>query len=1051
MGYFDDDTESDDPRDDKSFFREVLSTVFKPINFALDVLGTPAGIVRDTLAGKGLADIGRDIFDPSKRATGRDVITNLFGQTNENDRATVFGVDAPSIAVELITDPLLYTGSILGKTSVGKNAARITQLAQDEASLGSRLSSLYGDKGMLGISAAERQLVESSDAFNLIKSHLDSTIMTKTDLISQGFGPLQESVAEQAAAGQRGLSFQIPFAESTQVVPTSINKMLSPLMEGGDFVTSKLKSMIPFQDLFRSSPLTQEGEISKKLNRGVEQATIIDAGRQLDDLRSQVETWKGDPKDYLDATTKFVEDFGVPDKAHAYTLDATQKLNSKLDQDIKKLKISQVYDLTQAEAAGADSEKITKINSNYEAQQTKLVNKHLGAVTELTSKYDQVMSRVQKNYGFINQLGEIPEEIGTTLVQANADYLSLEKSVNAAVTDLNDPYVNYLRRIATPEAKVALEKARDSQLGSELERNSAGLTLDQAEEHYLSTLREKGIIAPEGEVVGGLGESRPSSLPSFEGDFFVKDPILATQARRLESAQRVMNATNWTAALNLTLEKGGEVPLAEYLEHSPLSGWMTPDQQKLTWTVGDRASIDKAIAGSGFELEHGVPMGVLTDLQKVEQFKTGGLEGALKLFDNVNNVWRSWLTAVPAYAGTKVAGDVWANAFAGTLNPVTYFEAGKELARRLGQTESPVLQKIFGSIPASVDEMGFNKIANYVNEIKDTHLLNSGMERELEAELRQTVERDQNKVVKALTDNPIINSSRGVNKFLDDVSRVTHYIEKREAGFSTLEAQRSVEKYLFDYSELSPFERNVMKRSILFYTFMRKNVPFSLQEVFINRRAYGIGALTHDTQRQDQYVPEYIGEQGNLRFGPNDYIDTKNPLFEANKLNPQGGGLTRVFDKAMNLVSPLIKIPLELGTGREFFRGKPLNEVNRISGAFEGFPGTQSFSTNEGPETHLNPILNELRNNLFISRVGQSVGDILDPNIKFLPSFLGFRTRELDPARTKQQIILNELEQQFNENPAIRKYGDYFSIEKPTSEDVKRKLQQYETTRKTYR
>lgn len=44
-------------------------------------------------------------------------------------------------------------------------------------------------------------------------------------------------------------------------------------------------------------------------------------------------------------------------------------------------------------------------------------------------------------------------------------------------------------------------------------------------------------------------------------------------------------------------------------------------------------------------------------------------------------------------------------------------------------------------------------------------------------------------------------------------------------------AAEHVKKYLFDYTELTPFERNVMKRAMPFYTWMRKNIPRQLASI----------------------------------------------------------------------------------------------------------------------------------------------------------------------------------------------------------------------------
>jgi len=49
---------------------------------------------------------------------------------------------------------------------------------------------------------------------------------------------------------------------------------------------------------------------------------------------------------------------------------------------------------------------------------------------------------------------------------------------------------------------------------------------------------------------------------------------------------------------------------------------------------------------------------------------------------------------------------------------------------------------------------------------------------------------------------------------------------------------KHVRKYLFDYTELTQFERNVMKRGFPFYTWLRKNIPLQLESVFTQPHKY---------------------------------------------------------------------------------------------------------------------------------------------------------------------------------------------------------------------
>jgi hypothetical protein len=66
--------------------------------------------------------------------------------------------------------------------------------------------------------------------------------------------------------------------------------------------------------------------------------------------------------------------------------------------------------------------------------------------------------------------------------------------------------------------------------------------------------------------------------------------------------------------------------------------------------------------------------------------------------------------------------------------------------------------------------------------------------------------------------------------FMDQLVRrgITKETATPEALF---DAAKHVKKYLFDYTELTSLERNVMKRVMPFYTWMRKNIPLQLESI----------------------------------------------------------------------------------------------------------------------------------------------------------------------------------------------------------------------------
>ena len=83
-------------------------------------------------------------------------------------------------------------------------------------------------------------------------------------------------------------------------------------------------------------------------------------------------------------------------------------------------------------------------------------------------------------------------------------------------------------------------------------------------------------------------------------------------------------------------------------------------------------------------------------------------------------------------------------------------------------------------------------------------------------------------------DNPIVRRGRAVGTAVENNARLSHYIDRINKGFSAEEAAASVRRYLFDYGDLTPFERAHMRSISRFYTFMRKNTALQTWAIIHN-------------------------------------------------------------------------------------------------------------------------------------------------------------------------------------------------------------------------
>jgi len=86
---------------------------------------------------------------------------------------------------------------------------------------------------------------------------------------------------------------------------------------------------------------------------------------------------------------------------------------------------------------------------------------------------------------------------------------------------------------------------------------------------------------------------------------------------------------------------------------------------------------------------------------------------------------------------------------------------------------------------------------------------------------------------------------RKVGSAIENNARMALFIDRLAKGDRPLQASIYVKKYLFDYSELTPMERNFFRRVVPFYTWMRKNIPLQIEGLITNPKvAAQVGKLT---------------------------------------------------------------------------------------------------------------------------------------------------------------------------------------------------------------
>ena len=168
-----------------------------------------------------------------------------------------------------------------------------------------------------------------------------------------------------------------------------------------------------------------------------------------------------------------------------------------------------------------------------------------------------------------------------------------------------------------------------------------------------------------------------------------------------------------------------------------------------------------------------------------------------------------------------------------------------------------------------------------------------------------------------------------VSSGIEDTQRIALFIEALDNTGDFEKAVDVVNKFLFDYSDLSEFEHKVMKRAIPFYTFMRKNNPLQLEQIFTNPRVYrnlnygfnNFELLSGSNYVEDENRNEWRKDYVQLPFqinGENIGFNLNLPYETLERLTPE---------KILGQSSPLIKALPELYSGKYAFTGMDVNSV----------------------------------------------------------------------------------------------------------------------------
>ena len=154
---------------------------------------------------------------------------------------------------------------------------------------------------------------------------------------------------------------------------------------------------------------------------------------------------------------------------------------------------------------------------------------------------------------------------------------------------------------------------------------------------------------------------------------------------------------------------------------------------------------------------------------------------------------------------------------------------------------------------------------------------------------------------------------------IEGTQRMNLWLSCLERGNTPEHARDIVNKYLFDYSDLTDFEQQTVKRIIPFYTFMKKNAPMELEAMLNQPQKFS--QLQKGITNFEKMGGDYKGENERNEWRQ-EYIQIPNTGYGVADQLPYNQ-LERIVDpqKILGQTSPLIKTPIEMMTGDYIYTG----------------------------------------------------------------------------------------------------------------------------------
>jgi hypothetical protein len=342
----------------------------------------------------------------------------------------------------------------------------------------------------------------------------------------------------------------------------------------------------------------------------------------------------------------------------------------------------------------------------------------------------------------------------------------------------------------------------------------------------------------------------------------------------------------------------------------------------------------KALQGKGYgiynplkkgEAPYILPKPIVNELTEADRIFSDNevLRAFLDKAHDLQNLWKGYAVLSPGFHSRNMVSNWFNNWLAGVRDPRVYRDAMKI---QRGKPFSVALKN-----GLELDQEGVLKLA------KDLDVVSAGIfSKDIPADVERALLNDIEGGTFSRVfgqEGALLKANRWLGTQVENNARLANFIDGLRKGLSPDQAALRVKKYLFDYNDLTPFERDFMKAALPFYTWTRKNVPLQFQAIMENPGRYAkvpklLDAIESISEGWQSFeTPDYFQEIHAVRMPFESqtrpvYLNPNLPFQDLNRLNWRG---------AITSLTPAAKVLIETTPDRGYsiFLDRPV----------ERFPG----------------------------------------------------------------------------------------------------------------